>query len=55
MAGITLERAVELLTDNAAEIFDAEEIPLIESVGSECAEKFFVTKLEACFDGRNYT
>ena len=40
MEGISLERAVELLIDNAAEIFDAEKFPLIESVGSECAENF---------------
>lgn len=43
MEGITLERAIELLTDNAAEIFDAEEIPLLESVGRVAARNYFAT------------
>ena len=43
MEGITFERAIELLTANAAEIFDAEEVSLIESVGRVAAENYFAT------------
>ena len=43
MEGITLERAIELLTAHVAEIFDAEEIPLLESVGRVAAENYFAT------------
>lgn len=43
MEGITFEQAIELLTDNAAEIFDSEEVSLIESVGRVAAENYFAT------------
>ena len=43
MEGITFERAIELLTTNAAEIFDAEKVSLIDSVGRVAAENYFAT------------
>ena len=43
MEGITFERAIELLMTNAAEIFDAEEVSLIDSVGRVAAENYFAT------------
>ena len=43
MEGITFERAIELLMTNAAEIFDAEKVSLIDSVGRVAAENYFAT------------
>ena len=43
MEGITLERAIELLTANAKKISDTEEISLIKSVGRVAAQNYFAT------------
>ena len=43
MEGITFEQAIELLTANTKEIFDAEEVSLIDSVGRVAAENYFAS------------
>lgn len=50
MEGITLERAIELLTANAKEIIDAEEISLIKSVRRVAAQDYFATFDNPPFD-----
>ena len=41
MEGVTFEQAIELLTENAQEIHDSEEILLINSVGRVISEDYF--------------
>ena len=50
MEGITLERAIELLTANAKKISDTEEISLIKSVGRVAAQNYFATFDNPPFD-----
>ena len=48
--GISLERAIELLTANVKEISDVEGVSLIESVGRVAAENYFATFDNPPFD-----
>ena len=50
MEGINFERAIELLTANAKEISDAEEISLIKAVGRVAARNYFATFDNPPFD-----
>ena len=50
MEGVSFEQAIELLTANAKEILDAEEVSLIESVGRVAAESYFATFDNPPFD-----
>ena len=48
--GITLEQAIEILSANATEISDVEEVSLIESVGRIVAQDYFATFDNPPFD-----
>ena len=50
MEGITLEQAIEILSVNAREISDVEEVSLINSVGRVAAQDYFATFDNPPFD-----
>lgn len=50
MEGITFEQAIELLTANAKEISDVEEVSLIKSLGNIAAQDYFATFDNPPFD-----
>lgn len=50
MEGITFEQAIELLTANAKEISDVEEVSLLKSLGNVAAQNYFATFDNPPFD-----
>ena len=50
MEGVSLERAIEILTANTAEILDVESVPLLKALGRITAEDFFATLNNPPFD-----